>query len=356
MLLFTPGPVAVRKEILEAQTKEMITHRGSQYQAVYKPIITQLKTLLNAEEVHIMTGSGTLGIEANVQNALPKDGKALVISNGAFGDVLKGHCQIYYETEFARLNDAKGWNLERAKPHIDAAAQKGVKLFCMVHHETSPGILNKIGEICNYAKEKGMLTLVDGTSAFPAYPLNHAVDGVDFYSWASQKAIGCPPGIVIVSHSKDAIAAIEASPKRSNYMNLKAFRKEALKFENPNTPAISTIYALQKALEMLGKEGHPAFIQRHKEMTDYVKKEIVRMGFKLVVEEEYQSNTVTAFFTSKNSELNKLLQSKYGVKFGGGHADWKENSLRFCVMGDVDMEKARIGITALENAKKELGV
>lgn len=356
MLLFTPGPVAVHPEVLKAQAREMITHRGKQYQELYAPIISKLKSMLNASEVHLMSGSGTLGVEANVQNALPKDGKALVLSNGAFGDKLRDHCSLYYQTRFERLNDARGWNLERAKPHIDKAASDGFGLLALVHHETSPGILNHVREICAYAKEKGMLTLLDGTSAWPAYPLDHKQDCVDFYSWASQKSIGCPPGISVVSHSQDAVNAIESSPVRSNFMNLKAYRKNAAKNENPTTPAISIIYSLSVALKMLEEEGQAAFIERHQKMAKHIRERLVSMGFKLVVEPGFESSTVTAFFCPKNKEVNQLLQSKYGVKLGGGHADWAENTLRFCNMGYIDMEKIDFGLDALEKVKKELGI
>ncbi|MFH1306788.1 MAG: aminotransferase class V-fold PLP-dependent enzyme, partial [Candidatus Micrarchaeota archaeon] len=351
------GPVSVKKQILRAQTKEMITHRGKQYQELYRPIIEELKKMLNAESVHILTGSGTAAIEANIQNALPNNGKALVLSNGAFGDRLYEHCKLYYDTKFERLKGAKGWELQNAKQIIDNAAQEGVQLLAIVHHETSPGILNKFSEICNYAKSKGMLTLVDGTSAFPAYPLNHKQDCVDFYSFASQKALGCPPGISIVSLSQDAINAINSSPVRCNYLNLKAFeKKQNEKFENPNTPAISLIYALHEALSLLKKEGHEKFMKKHKRWANYARKEIKKMGFETFVEKKFQSNTIIPFYTSKNKELNSLLQKKYGVKLGGGHADWKETSLRFCIMGDLNMAKIKKGLKALENAKKELSI
>ena len=356
MMLFTPGPVAVDPKIAQAQAGEMITHRGKQYQALYKPIIEELKGMLGAPEVHVMTGSGTLGVEANVQNALPAGGKALVLSNGAFGDKLKEHCQLYYETTFVRLKDAQGWDLERAKAHIDQAAKKGVKLLAMVHHETSPGILNKVREICQYAKGKGMLTLLDGTSAWPAYALNHADDSVDFYSWASQKALGCPPGLAVVSHSPDGAKAIEAAPVRSNFMNLKSYRKMAGKYENPTTPAVSIIYSLRVALDRLKKEGQPAFIARHAKMAAHVRARLVRMGFKLVSEPGFESSTVTAFFCQKNKEVNARLQTEYGVKLGGGHADWADTTLRFCNMGDVDMERIDKGLDALETVRAELGL
>ncbi|MFN3910215.1 MAG: pyridoxal-phosphate-dependent aminotransferase family protein [Candidatus Anstonellaceae archaeon] len=357
MLLFTPGPVAVSREVAEAQTKEMITHRGKEFQELYKNLVEKIKKMVDAYQVHIITGSGTAAIEANVQNALEKDGVALVLSNGAFGDKLASHCRLYYKTIFYRFNNAQGIDLNIAKPYIEQGVKEGAKLLCLTHHETSPGILNKISEVCRYAKEKGMLTLVDGTSAFPAYMFSHEKDSVDFYSWASQKAAGCPPGIAVISLSFEAIKAIEKSPVRSNYLNLKEYiKKQNENFETPTTPAISLFWALEKSIEIIEKEGLEKFASKQKTYADYVKKRLVQMGFRLVVDEKFSSNTVVAFFTQKNKELNLLLQKKYGVKLGGGHADWKDNSLRFCVMGNVDMEKIKIGLDALEEAKKELNI
>ena len=357
MLLFTPGPVAVSEEVLKAQTQEMITHRGKEFQELYKRIVEKIKNLCNAQKVLIITGSGTAAIEANFQNALGENKTALVLSNGAFGDKLNSHSKLYYNTIFERYNNAQGIDLAVAKEKIDLASEKGAELFCMVHHETSPGILNKVREVCTYAKSKGMLTLVDGTSAFPAYELDHEKDGIDFYSWASQKALACPPGLAVVSLSVDAIEAIKKSPNRCNYLNLKEYiKKQDETFETPTTPAISLMWAMNKALDKLLQEGLENFINRHREYADFVREEIKKMGFKLVVDERFASNTVIAFFTSKNKELNSHLQKKYGVKLGGGHADWKENSLRFCVMGDLDLNKIKYGLECLKKAKEELGV
>ncbi len=357
MMLFTPGPVRIPDDIRMAQAREMITHRGKDFQELYGPLVSDIKALMNCAEAHLMTGSGTLGIEANVSNALPVGGMALCLSNGAFGDKLGGHCKLYYETKFVRLNDARGWNLERAKPHIDEAAAWGAKLFCMVHHETSPGILNKAKEICRYAKSKGMLTLLDGTSAWPAHEFDQKEFSCDFYSWASQKAIGAPPGIACVGLSEDAIKAIEAAPIRSNFMNLKSYRKNAAKNETPTTPAISILYALRVAVDKVKKEGGAnAWVKRHAEVSSHVRDRIKAMGFGLVAEEGFESGAVTAFYAAKNTELNTLLQSKYGVKLGGGHADWKDTTLRFCNLGHITLAEAKVGLDALEKAKKELEI
>ncbi|MCX8163681.1 MAG: aminotransferase class V-fold PLP-dependent enzyme [Candidatus Micrarchaeota archaeon] len=357
MLLFTPGPVAVCKEVALAQTKEMITHRGKEFQTLYKNLCEKIKKMVDATSVHVITGSGTAAIEANIQNALGKDGVALVLSNGAFGDKLASHSKVYYRTIFHRFNNAQGIDLKVAKPYIDQAIEQGAQLLCMTHHETSPGILNKITEVCSYAKEKGLLTLIDGTSAFPAYKFSHIHDKVDFYSWASQKAAACPPGIAVISLSEDALRAIDSSPVRCNYLNLKEYiKKQKENFETPTTPAISLLWALEKSLELIEKEGLDNFVAKHKKYADYVKKEIKKMGFELVVSEEFSSNTVVAFYTKKNKELNALLQTKYNVKLGGGHADWKETTLRFCVMGDVDLEKIKYGLESLKKAKEELGL
>ncbi len=357
LMLFTPGPVAVLPQVNEAQTWAMINHRGKAFQSIYGPIREDLKRLMNCAEAHVMTGSGTLGVEANVQNALPDGGKVLVLSNGAFGDKLHEHAKLYYPGSlFVRLKDAQGWNLARAKEHIDKAASEGVGLLAIVHHETSPGILNDIAAICPYAKSKGMLTLVDGTSAWPAYPYDQTAMGVDFYSFASQKALGMPPGIAVVGLSADGAKAVEAAPRRTNFMNLKEYRKMAAKNENPTTPAVSLLYSLEAALELVQKEGMAKFISRHQQMAAHIRARLTQMGFKLVCEPGFESNTVTAFFVQKNSDVSRALESKYKVKLGGGHADWKETSLRFCNMGDVNMEKVEKGLKALEAVKKEMGV
>lgn len=357
-LLLTPGPVKLTEDIRIAQSRDMITHRGKDFQDLYGPLVTDLKAMHNCAEVHIMTGSGTLGIEANVCNALPAGGKALCLSNGAFGDKLNEHCQLHYPgSKFVRLNDAKGWNLERAKPHIDEAAAAGCGLFAMVHHETSPGILNRVKEICTYAKGKDMLTLLDGTSAWPAHEFDQKEYSVDFYSWGSQKAIGAPPGLVVVSHSEDAAKAIMASPVRCNFLDLKTYRKNAEKKETPTTPAISVMYALRVAVDRVKKEGGPSAVaKRHGEIAAMARQKIKAMGFGLVTEEGYESNAITAFFTQKNKELSKKLVDEYSVKLGGGHADWKDNSLRFCNIGNVTKAEANLALCALEAAKKELAL
>ncbi len=358
MMLFTPGPVRLPDDIRMAQAKEMITHRGKDFQELYGGLVSDIKLLMDAQEVHLMSGSGTLGIEANVSNALAAGGKALCLSNGAFGDKLNEHCQLYYPgSKFVRLNDAKGWNLERARAHIDEAAGTGAKLFCMVHHETSPGILNKVKEICAYAKGKGMLTLLDGTSAWPAHEFSQKEFACDFYSWGSQKALACPPGIVCVSLSADAIKAVDAAPKRSNFMDLKAYRKMADKKETPTTPAISVLYAMRVAIDKIKMQGSiMGSVALHHDVAKMIRERVVSMDFKLVVEEGFESNAITSFYTAKNKELGALLQSKYNVKLGGGHADWKDTSMRFCNIGGITKEEAEIGLKALESAKKELGI
>ncbi|MFH1095672.1 MAG: hypothetical protein V1728_05640, partial [Candidatus Micrarchaeota archaeon] len=162
--------------------------------------------------------------------------------------------------------------------------------------------------------------------------------------------------LAVVSHSPAATRAIESSPVRSNFMNLKVYRKSAAKFENPTTPAVSIIYSLRVALDMLKKEGQPAFVERHEKMAAHVRARLQQMGFKLVTEPGFESSTVTAFFCQKNKEVNAKLQSDYSVKLGGGHADWADTTLRFCNMGDVDMERIGKGLDALERVKKELDV
>ena len=67
-ILLAPGPVKVLPEILAAQNREMVTHRSSEFSALYKNLVERLKNYYQSEEAYVITGSGALGLEALFAN------------------------------------------------------------------------------------------------------------------------------------------------------------------------------------------------------------------------------------------------------------------------------------------------
>jgi len=82
-----PGPTPCPDEVLQAMTKQMINHRGSEFGQMLNEVTAQLKEVFQTSgDVFLLTGSGTGGLEAAVVNTLSPGDKVLSVSIGVFGE------------------------------------------------------------------------------------------------------------------------------------------------------------------------------------------------------------------------------------------------------------------------------
>ncbi len=353
-ILLAPGPVPVLKDISEAQCKEMITHRSGDFTKLYSDLVTRLRGYFGAEEAYVLTGSGALGLETLILNLCEKGDKALCLPNGEFGDKQAMTAKVYCDAQVVRLDDGKGWNLERAKPHIDSS---GAKALIMVYNETSTGVRNDIREICGYAKSKGMLTIIDGISAWPGTEFNMKDFHVDAFVTGSQKGIGAPPGMALLGLSA---GAVERYTKResipSYYCDLRRHRKRYLQDQQtPNTPGITLFWALQKAFDIMDAGGGlPAAVKRHAEAAAHVRKRLGALGFPIIAEAGFESNTVTGFVCKDAGQAKTIkakLASDYQIKIVGARGAFKDNGLRIAHMGNFEMKNLDACLEAIGKIK-----
>jgi len=65
----------------------MISHRSGDFSAIYSDCCGLLKPFFETEnDVVVMTGSGTVGMDAAVAGTIGNDDKIVAISNGKFGE------------------------------------------------------------------------------------------------------------------------------------------------------------------------------------------------------------------------------------------------------------------------------
>jgi aspartate aminotransferase-like enzyme len=353
-ILLGPGPVPVLEEISNAQTKEMITHRSKEFTAVYSDLCTRFRNYINAEEAYILTGSGTLGLETLMVNLTFKNEKAICFPNGEFGEKLADTARVYTTVEAVSVKEAKGWNLERTKEKIDGS---NAQVLSMVYNETGYGLRNHIKEICKYAKSKGMITIIDGISAWPGTEFDMKEFGVDGFVTGSQKGIAAPPGMAMIGLSKEAV---ERYSKRDSvpgyYMDLRKHKKRYEKDQQtPNTPAVSLFWSLQKAFDVLDRNGGvPDTVKRHADAAAYVRKRLTDIGFPLVAEKGFESNTVTGFVCKDKDEAKKIkdgLAAK-GIKIVGCRGVYIDNGLRIAHMGNFKQEWLDACLDSIEKIMK----
>ncbi len=340
-ILLAPGPVPVLEEIRIAQIKEMVTHRSKEFTALYTDLCTRLKKYFEAEEAYVITGSGALGLEALFANLTFKSESVLCFPNGEFGEKLVDTAKVYTNVENGEIESARGWNLERAKSKID---ESNGQVLAIVYNETGYGIRNHIKEICKYAKSKGMITIVDGISAWPGTEFNMKEFYVDGFVTGSQKGIAAPPGMALIGLSKEAI---DRFSKRdlvpSYYIDLRRHKKRYEKDQQtPNTPAVSLFWALQKAFDVLDRNGGlVSCVQRHANAAAHVRSRLTKIGFKLVAESGFESNTVTGFVcenTEQAKTIKEQLNKQYGIKIVSCRGIHLNNGLRIAHMGNFKNE------------------
>ena len=350
-MLLAPGPVPVLDEISKAQCKGMITHRSEEFSKLYGDLVERMRAYFGAEEAYVLTGSGALGLETLILNLCAKTDKVVCFPNGEFGDKLVETVRIYANADQHKLDGGRGWNLERAKEKID---ESKAKVLSMVYNETSYGVRNHIGEICKYAKSKDMITIIDGISAWPGTEFNMKEFHVDGFVTGSQKGIAAPPGMALVGLSREAV---ERYSKReyvpSYYCDLRRHKKRYEKDkQTPNTPAITLFWALQKAFDVLdSKGGLTACVKRHADASVYTRKRLQQLGFALIPEKNFESNTVTGFICQTPDQAKKIkskLQSEYNIKIVGSRGAFKDNGLRIAHMGNFEMKTLELALDSIE--------
>jgi aspartate aminotransferase-like enzyme len=348
--LLTPGPVPVLDEISKAQTKEMITHRSDEFTALYRDLVGRLRGYFGAEEAYVLTGSGALGLETLVLNLCRKSDRVVCLPNGEFGDHLVETVRIYADAVSHRADEGKGWDLERARALIDSS---DARVLAMAYNETSVGVRNHIKEICRYAKSKGMLTIIDGISAWPGTEFDMDSFGVDAFVTASQKGIGAPPGMALIGLSKAAVAAFSArNDIPSYYCDLRRHKKRYEKDQQtPNTPAISLFWALQAAFDVLERQGGiSASVKRHADAAAYTRSRLAALGFPIIAEKGFESNTVTGFVCRDGEEAKRIksaLAREYNIKIVGSRGPFKDTGLRIAHMGNFFMRDIEACLDAI---------
>src|SRR4030067_1045370 len=196
-----PGPTPCPPEVLQAMARPMINHRGAEFHKILTDVTAKLKKVFQTKnDVLILTGSGTGGLEAAAVNMLSPGDKVLSVSIGVCGDRFANIAQ-QFGAEVIPLKFEWG---KAADPDAVKKALKdnpGVKAVLVTHNETSTGVTNDLAGISPGGKEAGKLLIVDAISSLSS--VNVPVDDwrCDVVITGSQKGWMVPPGLAMVSVS-----------------------------------------------------------------------------------------------------------------------------------------------------------
>ncbi|PJF43480.1 MAG: aminotransferase [Phototrophicales bacterium] len=348
--LFIPGPVEVRREILEAQAQWMIGHRSKAFADLFARLQPKLKQTFRTENrVYIFTSSGTGVWEAASRNLVREGKKILHLVCGAFSQRW---------AEVSRLNGKEVDVIEVEWGHAitadqlaDALAQNTYDAVACVYNETSTGVLNPIGEygevLRNYPET---LFLVDSVSAYAGAPMHIDQWGVDLCLTSTQKAFALPPGMAFATISEAVLQRAAEVPYRGYYFDLLEMEKYYQKNNTPATPPIALMFAADKQLDDILAEGLEAREARHQQMAARTREWSLANGFKLFPQEGYESPTLTVIENTRGidvKDLNTFLRAR-GMEVANGYGKIKDKTIRIAHMGDCLPEHLETLFAALE--------
>ena len=198
-LLFTPGPLTTSATVKAA----MLRDAGSRDRDFLESVREIRRRLLaiggdaGEYECVLMQGSGTFAIESVISSAIPREGKLLVLINGAYGRRIAQMARIHgIATETLDTPENQKILPEAVAERL--AASPGITHVAVVHCETTTGILNPVETIGEVVRQAGVAYIVDAMSSFGAIPVDLACARIDFLISSANKCIEGVPGFGFV--------------------------------------------------------------------------------------------------------------------------------------------------------------
>jgi len=353
-----PGPTPCPAEVLQAMTKQMINHRGEEFAGILNGVTDKLKQLFQTKnDVLLLTGSGTGGLEAAIVNTLSPGDKVLSVSIGVFGERFATIAQRFgAEVIPLRFEWGKAADADAIRQALQA--EPGIKAVLVTHNETSTGVTNDLASISSVVKEFDKLLLVDAISSLGS--INLPVDEwhCDVTITGSQKGWMVPPGLAMVSMSQEAWQAHAKANIPRLYWDFAQAKTYLERGQTPWTPAISIVFALSVSLEMMVQEGLPNIIARHARVGEAAREGIKFLGLSLFAEDDYASNTVTAVSSSDGLDTKRLLRilrEEHQIVLGGGQQKLDGKIFRIGHLGWVTEDDIETVISALKVALPQAG-
>ncbi|RLE56116.1 MAG: hypothetical protein DRJ40_06875 [Thermoprotei archaeon] len=353
MKLFTPGPVYLRREVLEAMSRQVISHRTQEFRSLLRKVVDDLKYVVQTTEgeVAVLTGSGTLAVESMVYSLIEPGDRVLLLSFGFFGERLRE--SLIRRGAVVDVVEAPLGDIVEISDVENALERRHYKALFTVFTETSTGVtLRELKRIAELAKKYGLLVCVDAISAIGGEEFYMDRWCIDAVAGCSQKCIGAPPGVSFVALSPEAIKVAEKVRGKPIYMDLTRYIKYVHeRSETPYTPAINVLYGLETALQILKEEGLEGRWRRFRYLTDLLYERVKTIEFTRFPRFEVRSSTVAVLKVPSDlsaKSIVKTLREEFGIVVARGLGILENSVIRVGVMGYIAEEDIEYLVSGLK--------
>jgi alanine-glyoxylate transaminase/serine-glyoxylate transaminase/serine-pyruvate transaminase len=341
-----PGPTNVPDRVLRAIDFPTMDHRGPEFGTIGKEVLAGMKRVFKSTqgEVVIYPASGTGAWEAALVNTLSPGDRVLMYETGHFATLWqKMAAKLGLEIEFIASDWRRGADPEAIEKKLRADADKRIKAVCVVHNETSTGVVSRVPEVRKAidAAKHPALFMVDTISSLASIDYRHDEWGVDVTVAGSQKGLMLPPGLSFNCISSKAMAASKAARLPRSYWAWDEMIANGKTGYFPYTPATNLLYGLREALRMLlDEEGLDTVFARHQRHAEATRRAVRAWGLEVfALDPREYSGSLTAVMMPAGHDadrLRKIILEAFDMSLGTGLTKLGGKVFRIGHLGDFN--------------------
>jgi alanine-glyoxylate transaminase/serine-glyoxylate transaminase/serine-pyruvate transaminase len=359
-----PGPTPIPERVIAAMARQILDHRGPEFQKLGKRVLAGVKGLFKTQShVIIYPSSGTGAWEAALTNTLSPGDRVLMVETGQFAVLWKQMVdRLGLRAEVIQTDWRIGADANEIEAHLRKDKAKAIKAVCVVHNETSTGCLTRLDEVrraIDAAKHPALL-MTDSISGLAAADLRHDEWGIDVTVAGSQKGLMMPPGLSFTAVSEKALAASRTATLARSYFSW----DDMLSFNAdgwfPYTPATGLLYGLDESIRLLNEEGFENVLARHARLGEAVRTAVRAWGLEVNCRDaKYDSPAVTTVLMPDGHNADafrKLTLETFNMSLGTGLNKLAGKAFRIAHLGDTNELTVLGALTGVEMALELAGV
>ena len=209
----------------------------------------------------------------------------------------------------------------------------------MIQHETSVGLLNPVGEVGRLCRARGITLVVDAVSALGGEDVDVVRDGVDICFSSANKCLHSVSGVSFLCVAPEVWPRIADLAPRVYYLDLGRHRQYLTQLrQTPFTPAVSSFFALETALDELYEQGGvPARRELYFKRNARIRRVFTDLGFESFSNTGRESHTISMLRLPDGLSVDPLYD---GLKSRGfiiyrAKGDLAERHIQVSNMGEL---------------------
>jgi alanine-glyoxylate transaminase / serine-glyoxylate transaminase / serine-pyruvate transaminase len=359
-----PGPSPVPERVLRAISKQVIDHRGPEFQRLGREVLEGCRTIFKTSgPVVIYPSSGTGAWEAAIVNTLSPGDTVLMVETGHFAALWRQMAlRLGLEVNFISGDWRRGADANAIEAKLRDDTRQAIKAVMVVHNETSTGATSRIADIRKAIDRAGhpALFMVDTISSLGSVDYRHEEWAVDVSVSCSQKGLMLPPGLGFNAVSEKAIAASRSNRMQRSYWDWGEMLKPNANGFFPYTPATNMLYGLREAIAMLLEEGLERVFARHLRLAAATRAAVRGWGLEILCQEPLEySPVLTAVLMPPGydaDELRRVVLDDYDMSLGAGLSKLAGKVFRIGHLGDANELGLMGALAGVEMGLSRLGV